>query len=48
MSYRSFTNENAKKMIAAVKEKEKELKIIEATTAEQMWINDLDSIVAML
>ena len=48
MSYRSFTNENAKKMLDAVKAKDAELKQIEATTPETMWINDLDSIDTML
>ena len=48
MSYRSFTNENAEKMKALVKEKEKEMKELEATSAESMWSSDLDDIVAML
>jgi DNA topoisomerase-2 len=48
MSYRSFTNENAQKMLDAVQAKEAELKQIEATTPETMWINDLDSIDTML
>ena len=44
MSYRSFTNENAQKMNKLVKEKENEMKELEATTTERMWINDLDEI----
>ena len=37
-----------KKMMTAVKEKETELEVIKATTSEQMWINDLDAIDALL
>lgn len=48
MTYRSFTNENAAKMKALVKEKEAEMKELEATPTETMWSNDLDAIVAML
>ncbi|KAG2813610.1 hypothetical protein PC111_g14320 [Phytophthora cactorum] len=48
MSYRSFTDENATRMKTLVKKKEKKLKLIEATTAQQMWINDIDTIMDML
>ncbi len=48
MNYRSFTNENAKKMDDLVKAKELELKELESTTPETMWIGDIDSIVDML
>ena len=48
MSYRSFTNENATKMEKLVKEKEAEMKELAATSAETMWIRDLDTIVAMI
>lgn len=44
MGYRSFTNENKKKMQDAVKAKQEELKILQETTPEQMWINDLSEI----
>ena len=48
MTYRSFTNENAQKMNKHVKEKEAEMKALEATTPEQMWDVDLDDIAKML
>lgn len=48
MTYRAFTEENKRKMLAAVKDKEKELEAIKATTAETMWINDLDAINVLL
>ena len=48
MSYRSFTNENAQKMKSHVKEKETEMKILQETSPETMWIRDLDSIIEML
>lgn len=48
MTYRAFTEENKKRMMAAVKDKEKELEVIKATTSEQMWIDDLDAIEALL
>ncbi|KAG6970311.1 hypothetical protein JG688_00004920 [Phytophthora aleatoria] len=45
MSYRSFTDENATRIKTLVKKREKEVKLIEATTAQQMWI---DAIMDML
>lgn len=48
MSYRAFTEENKKKMLSSVNDKKKELEEIKATSAETMWINDLDGINALL
>lgn len=48
MTYRSFTNENKKKMEDAVKEKEKELKKLEAMTSEVMWLTDIAEVVKAL
>lgn len=48
MGYRSFTNENKKKMQEAVKAKEIELKELERTSPEQMWITDLKEVSALL
>ncbi len=48
MTYRSFTNENKKKMEEAVKEKEKELKKLEAMTSEVMWLTDIAEVVKAL
>lgn len=48
MGYRSFTNENAKKMLDSVKEKQAEIKRLEATTPEQMWITDIDGVIETL
>lgn len=48
MTYRAFTNENKEKMLKALKDKQKELKIVMNTTPEQMWTTDLDSVLEML
>ncbi len=48
MAFRSFTNENAARMNKLVLDKEAQVAIVEATTSEQMWIDDINKIVAML
>lgn len=48
MAYRSFTNENADKMNRMVEKKEAELKKLESISPEQMWITDIDDVVALL
>lgn len=48
MTYRSFTNENKAKMEKAVELKAQELKELEAKTREQLWLDDLKEIDAML
>jgi len=48
MGYRSFTNENAARMDALLKDKEDEIKNLKATTPETMWSDDLDAIIEML
>jgi DNA topoisomerase II len=45
MSYRAFTNENAKKMKAAVLVKAQEIEQLEATTIQGMWNADIDSVI---
>lgn len=45
MSYRAFTNENAKKMKAAVIVKEQEIEQLEATTIQNMWTTDIDAVI---
>lgn len=48
MGYRSFTNENKKKMEDLVKEKATELKQLEETTPQQMWVHDLAEVAKLL
>lgn len=48
MSYRAFTNENAKKMKAAVKSKAVEIQELEAMTPQQMWSADIDGVVSTI
>jgi DNA topoisomerase-2 len=48
MGYRSFTEENAKKMDKLVEDKMKEIEEITNTTAEQMWKSDLDLLKAKI
>jgi non-homologous end joining protein Ku len=48
MNYRSFTNENAKRMEDLVKAKQEEIDALKKTTAKQMWIDDINAILELL
>ncbi len=48
MTYKSFTNENANRMNQLVIDKQDEIDTLQATTPEDMWITDIDSVIGML